>query len=63
MKVEILRLKQLLDECEKHRKRVERAHVNMNPFMPLKLNKIFSFKDDLIRYYDNTRVFFEDRLN
>lgn len=52
MKAEILRLKQLLDECEKHKRRVERAYTKMNPFMPLNGDSFSSLDEDKIEHID-----------
>ncbi len=52
MKAEMLRLKQLLDECEKHRRRVERAYANMKPFMPLNGDSFSRLDEENIEHID-----------
>ncbi len=50
--IEKLRIKQLIDECEKHRRRVERAHINMSLFMPVDGEQFASLSEDQIEHID-----------
>lgn len=52
MNKEIVKLRQLFNECEKHKKRVERAHKNMSQFMPLDGVKFDLLTEDEIEHID-----------
>lgn len=52
MNIEKLRLKQLLAECEKHKKRVERAYSNMYQYMPLNGERFAILTEEQIEHID-----------